>query len=259
MPHPHLIPVLAAVAFAPGALAATSSQSVPFNYDPIAGTIELVIDGFDTQGGTRQLTSVGFDFHHNFSVDMFVESTGPTALAEGDYSIGVSFISIFQLGTIDDGGAGERGGDGPPGPPFFGPGAFFIDNQSGDLAAYDGVPGNDGPDSFRRSFSDAYTWSAIFEPGADQPVIDALTDVGSLTTIYGGFLELGFYWNNDPGWPLPPNFFPEYPTDAAIWVSLENFRHSGEIVITYEYAEVPAPATAAVTLGSLVALRRRRR
>jgi len=253
-----LFSALAVAALGTGAGAAVETHTIPFDYDPIQGTVEIDITGFDTQGGTRALSSVAFEFVHNFSADMYVESTGPTALLEGDFSINVAFLSIFQLGTIDGGGE-ERGGDGPSGPPFFGPGAFFIDNQSANLAAYDGVPGNDGADSFRRSFSDAYSWNGLFLPGDDQPVLDALTDVGTLTTIYGGFLELSFWWNNDPGWPLPQEFFPQYPTDAAIWVTLENFRHHGDIIVSYEYTQVPAPAASALLLAPGVLLARRRR
>lgn len=231
------------------AAAGTLSHSVPFSYDPLAGVTFPVVQGFDTLGGTRQLTEVTFDFQHNFTIDFYLENTGPTAVSVGDFSMNLSFITIFQLGTI--------GEDPKSSPPFFGPGAFFVDNYSADLAAFDGAPGNDGPDSVRRTFTDAFTTSQTYND-ADPSVLAALTDVGALTTVYGGFGELFFYWINDPGWPFPPGGVPEYPTDAALWLTLSNFRHSGTIGITYQYTDVPTPTTAAPLAGLLLLARRRR-
>lgn len=237
-----------ALAAASAATAGTTSETVQFDYDPFAGTTELVLNGFDTMGGTRRLNRAVFEFHHNFSLDIYLESTGPTAVQQGDYGINIGFLSIYQLGTVN-------GGEGDP--PFFGPGGFFISDFSADLGAYDGVPGNDGPDSFRDTFTDAFT-SVLEFRHADQMFLDALTDTGPLTTIFGGFGELFFYWNNDPGWPEPMDFFPEYPTDAALWLALQNFRHFGEFTIDYHYTNVPAPAAAAPMALLALGVRRRR-
>lgn len=242
------------------ASAGTASHTVPFDYDPSQGVINPVIPAFNTMGGTRQLNSVRFDFNHNFDADLYVESTGPTAVSAGDFFVSTSFISILQLGTIDDGG-GEEGSvvnGGPSGPPFFGPGAFFIDNVTGDLAAYDGVPGNNGPDSFTQNFSDSYANSWDFVAGADQSVLDALTDTGNVTTVYGGFQEISFFWVNDPSWP-PPEFFPEYPDTAAIWVSFQQYRHFGDFTVTYDYSIVPTPGALGALLGGFGWASRRRR
>ncbi|MEZ6210985.1 MAG: hypothetical protein R3B46_07030 [Phycisphaerales bacterium] len=251
------ITVMASLAGA--ASAGTVSQVVPFDYDPSQGIINPVISGFDTMGGTRQLNSVRFDFNHNFSADLFVESTGPTAVSAGDFFVSSSFISILQLGTIDGGdGEGSIVNGGPPGPPFFGPGAFFIDNVTGDLAAYDNIPGNNGPDSFTQSFSDSYANSWEFLAGDDQSVLDALTDTGDVTTVYGGFQELSFFWVNDPSWP-PPDFFPEYPDTAAIWVSFQQYRHFGDFTVTYDYSVVPSPGALGALIGGIGLMSRRRR
>lgn len=244
----HAILASLSLVLAAGASSAdTITQTVNFDYDPLQGTTFPVIQGFDSQGGTRWLKEVTFEFRHNFSLDVFLESTGPTPLTMGDYSVNLSYISIFQLGLAGD----------DNNPPFFGPGAFFVDNFSGDLAAYDGVPGNDGPDSLVETFTDAYTHTQSYGVG-DQHVREALTDVGELTTVYGGFGELFFYWINEPGWPTPDGGIPNYPDDAALWVALQNFRHWGEIVITYEYGPIPAPTTAAPLAAFLLAARRRR-
>jgi hypothetical protein len=228
-------------------LADTITQTVPFDYDANFGATLPVIEGFDTRGGTRQLTRATFEFRNNFNLELFLESTGPTVVADGDFVLSSSYNILFQLGT-----AGDKG---DPPPPLFGMGSFFVGDISGDLAAYDDVPGNDGPDSFRRNFTDAFT--SVQSVGLDEPeILAAVTDVGPLTTVLGGFNELFFAWINDPGWPIPPGGFPEYPTDAAVWVSTPTFRHFGEIEITYEF--VPEPTSAALLAPLTLFMRRRR-
>lgn len=238
------------VSLAPvAALADVISHNVPFDYNANDGITFPVLQGFDTLGGTRELRGVTFDFHHGFELEVFAESTGPTPVSAEDYSVSISYISLFQLGLAG----------GKQDPPFLGPGAFFLENASGDLGAFDGVPGNDGPDSFRRSYTDAFTITQVYGL-EDQDVLDAVRDAGELTTVLGGFTEFFFGWFSDPNWPLPPGGFPEYPTDAALWVSTPSFRHFGSIDVTYEYVNVPGPAGAATigVLCSLGALRRRR-
>jgi hypothetical protein len=239
--------LLVAAAAPSAAIADIATQTVPFDYDVASGIAFPLVERFDTLGGARQLQGVTFEFRHNFAVDVYVESTGPTPVGADDFALSVSSFGIFQLGEAHED------------PPFLGPGGFFVKNASGDLGAYDNVPGNDGPDSYRRSFTDVFT--AIQEYGPAEPdVLAAVTGSGTLTTVLGGFTELFFGWNNDPNWPVPPGGVPEYPTDAAIWVSTPTFRHFGEIVITYEYANVPAPAGAAafafLAAGSLSRRRR---
>jgi hypothetical protein len=222
------------------------TQTVPFDYNADKGVTFPVMQGFDSLGGGRQLTGVTFEFHHNFELDLYIESTGPTPVAAADFNLSISYITLFQIGQ------GEH-------PPFFGPGALFVENASGDLAAYDGIPGNDGPDSYRRTLTDAFVIAQAY--GAAEPdLLAAVTDVGEITTVFGGFLELFVEWNNDPSWPPPANGFPEYPGDASIWPSAPSLRHFGEIEITYEYVNVPGPASAALlALTALVPFARRRR
>lgn len=244
------LPLLLGLALVPGAvLGDTMTQSVPFDYDVNFGVSFPVIDGFDTLGGTRKLTGVTFDFHHNFTLDLFIESTGPTAVSAGDFAMDLAYITLFQLG--------EGGGEGDPPPPFFGPGAWFIAQITGNLGAYDGIPGNNGLDSLLLSYSDSFTVSQSY--GLAEPdVLAAVTDVGPLTNVFGGFTEIFFQWINDPSWPPPANGFPEYPDDAAIWVSWPNFRHFGEIGVTYEYVTVLEPAgLAALAALGLLTIRRR--
>jgi hypothetical protein len=222
------------------------TQTVPFDYDANVGFASPVLQGFDTLGGARMLRSVTFEFRHNFTVELYVESTGPTPVSADDFNLSISYNTLFQIGM------GE-------GSPFFGPGAFFVENASGDLGAYDGVPGNDGPDSYRRTLTDAFVVSQTY--GQEDPaVLAAVTIPGEISTGLAGFNELFFNWINDPNWPPPPSGFPEYPGDAAVWVSFPSFRHFGEIEVTYDYVAVPAPF-GAVLLGApsiLMASRRRR-
>lgn len=237
---------LCAAAVPCAAVADTITQVVPFDYDASFGVSFPVVQGFDTLGGSRQLTSVTFEFRNNFDIELFVESTGPTAVSAGDFSLDLSYITLYQLGL---------GSDEPP-PPVFGPGALFVGAITGALTAYDGVPGSDGPDSFRRSIAESFTAAQVYTE-AEPEVLAALTDVGPLTTVYGGFSELFFAWISDPNWPPPPLGVPEYPGDAAIWVSTPTFRHFGEIAVTYEF--VPEPATASLIGAGALLIRRRQR
>lgn len=236
-------------ALAATAAAGTTQQTVQFDYQPLAGTILLDIQKFDTLGGTRKLENVNFTFRHNFRLNLFLESTGPTPIAAGDFGMNFFFISVLQLGTLDENGEGSF--------PFFGPGGVGLTDFSAPLGAFDGVAGNNGPDSASGLFTDAFTSSFTFLPD-EQPVLDALTGTGSLSTVYGGFTELQFWWNNDPGWEPPASGVPEYPIDPALWLELREFRHWGEIDITYEYSQVPAPMSVLPLLG-LAAFARRRR
>lgn len=235
------------VALAPSlSFAEIITQTVPFDYNANDGVTFPVLQGFDTLGGARELTGVTFEFRHNFAVDLFVESTGPTPVSADDFTLSISFISLFQLGQSEN-------------PPFFGPGGLWVENASGDLAAYDGVPGNDGLDSYRRTLTDAFDVTQVYT--REEPdVLAAVTDVGELTTVFGGFGEFFFSWNNDPNWPLPPGGTPEYPTDASVWTTTPTLRHFGEIEIAYEYINVPGPTTVAslVALAGLASFRRRR-
>lgn len=209
------------------ATADTITQTVPFDYNANDGVTFPVIDGFDARGGTRELTRVTFEFRHNFEWELFVESTGPTPVAASDFELAFFYITLFQVGM------GEN-------PPFFGPGGMSVENASGDLGAYDGTPGNDGPDSYRRTFTQSLTVAQDYGP-AEPDVLAAVTGDQPITTILGGFGETFIGWVNDPKWPLPPGGFPEYPKDAAIWTSTRSLRHFGEIIITYEYIESGTP------------------
>lgn len=225
----------------------TITQTVAFDYDANFGVTFPVIQGFDTQGGTRELVGVSLAFDQHLSADLYFESTGPTAVADGDFLLSFAYPTLFQLGPADD--------ENPP--PLIGPGAFFVGDISGPLGAFDGVPGNDGHDSFRTTITDAFQLQFDYT-AADPEVLAALTTSGPLTTVFGGFTELFFSWVNDPGWPVPPGGFPEYPTDAALWVSWSNFRHFGEITVTYDYAAVPEPTSGVLLCAGAVAMLARR-
>lgn len=211
-------------------------------------------------GGTRELTGVRFDFNHNFQQDIALESTGPTAVSAGDLLIEFGFISIFQLGTVMDGGGDtdpddDPDGDGGSQPPFFGPGATFTGFFSTDLPAYNGNPGEN---VYRQTFSESYSNSWDYGVG-DSAVLDAVTGTGSLETVLGGFAEIQFNWVNAPGWPAPGGFFPNYPNDATVWAGWDQLRHFGSLSVTYSYNVIPAPGMLALTGAmGLVATRRRR-
>ncbi len=225
-------------------------QSIPFDYNPNEGVVFPVIQGFDTLGGSRELTSVNFGVNHSYNLELIIESTGPTAISTGDFYFSFEFFNVLQVGEVTK----EN-----PNPPFIGTGAFFVGDISTDLAAYDGVPGSTGPDAATLTLTDAFNSSFTYLPHEDPSLFLALTDSGAITTVFGGFTSYFFAWINDPNWPQPPEgAFPKYPTDAALWFDWNNFRHQGEIVVTYEYADVPAPMTALPLAMFAVAARRRR-
>lgn len=248
--------IAAAIAFAGTSAAQSVSQTVSFDYDAALDVTLLDIEAFDTMGGTRQLDRATFTFEHNFALDVFVESTGPTALSADDYQVDIGYISILQLGLADDNGDDD---DNAGGPPFFGPGAFFTNPFSEDLDAYNNIPGDDAGDSFSRLFTESYTSrDFVFERGTEQSTLDAITDTGTLTSVYGGFTELNFFWINNPGWPPAGGFFPDYPNDAAVWVDIQSLRHFGQFTVVYDYTLIPAPATAPLAMLALGAAARRR-
>lgn len=241
--------IASALVLASAAHAGVVTQTVPFDYNPNNGVLLPVIQGFDTLGGTRELTAVTFTFNQTFTLNLFTESTGPTPLQAGDYSFNFGFLFVVQLGLASDKN---------PSPPFFGPGGFFAGDISHNLSAYDGIPGNDGPDANRSTFTDAYAAEQTYVPTDDPSLFAALVDVGDITCVLGGFTEVFFGWVNPPAWPQPGGDFPEYPADAALWFDWSDFRHSGDFIITYEYANVPTPG-AALPLAAAGALTLRRR
>ena len=232
-------------------IAGIETHSIGFDFNPIESTTILDVPGFNTQGGLRRLDAVVMNFAHNFEVTVSLESTGPTPIAEGDFVVSAFVSTIFQFG-VSNGGDDEF-------LPFFGPGAFSTGDITAALGAYDGVPGEPGPDYYTQDFTDSFTNSWRFDETEGEDVLQALTDVAVLPSVFGGFAELFGGFVNDPMWPLPGEFFPNYPTDAAIWVSFESFRYSGTIDLTYEYTIVPAPATVGVGMALLGPLLRRRR
>lgn len=241
---------LGLVSFASALHAGVQVQTIPFDYNPNEGTISPVIQAFDSLGGTRQLTSINFGVTHNFALDLIIESTGPTAISVGDTYFSFEFYNVLQIGEATK----EN-----PSPPFIGTGAFFVGDISADLAAYDGIPGNNGPDSTTLTLTDAFNASFTYLPEEDPSLFLALTDTGAITSVFGGFTSYFFTWINDPAWPQPPEGAPpEYPNDAALWYDWNNFRHQGELVVTYEYADVPAPMSV-LPFAGLLAIGRRRR
>ena len=237
---------VAATVTSPIATADSFTQVVTFDVDPLVGVAFPELQRFDTLGGTRELTGVTFTLRQNLALELYFESTGPTALSAGDFSLDFTYATLVQLGLANDEEA----------PPLFGTGGFFVDGVTGDLAAYDGEPGGDGADTFRVAYHDAFVAQLDFSP-TDADVFAAVTGSGSLTTVFGGVSELLFQWNNDPGWTTPPSGAPEYPTDAAIWVTATEFRHFGEIEVRYDYVTVPEPTTALLLAVAVGAVRRR--
>lgn len=229
------------------AQAGTITQVVPYDF-AFTETAFPTFDGFDDQGGTLQLDRLTFDWEMTWEIDYRIENTGPTSLAAGDFAATIEQFTVHQLGV------GE-------GPPAYGPGGFFLSIENIALGAYDGSPGG-GVDEYIDTFVESYDRLFEFTPSDGATYLDAVTQVGPLETVYGGFGGIGFAWINEPtGWDPPSGPFgtPIYPDDDAVWIHLDDTRHVGQFTVTYEFSVVPEPATfGLVCLAGLFVARRRR-
>lgn len=256
--------VCVALAGSASAQVLTSTQIVPFDYDPGVGIANPEFQLFDTMGGTRELVGVTLSYDQTISFTVQAEQNSPVQIEEGVFFADVSYISLHQLGVADDGG-GDDDDDNNSNIPFLGPGAHFI-TISPAFGASDGYNGS-GPDTYVESTSSgAFNYTANYNPVDNPSFIDVFTGQGTLTTVFGGFLELFGGYNSDPGFPdVDPNnppqgpFFPFQDPFYGVFVDAVDMRHQGTITATFEYELVPAPAS--VSLASLAALgltRRRR-
>ncbi|MEO0482126.1 MAG: hypothetical protein AAF138_00710 [Planctomycetota bacterium] len=246
------------------AQANTISQTVPFDVDGLVDADFPQFQKFDTMGGLRELTGLTLSYDQNFRLDLTIESNGPTAINSGDWLLDAGYISLHQLGPATDPDEEEEEDDNDGGPPFLGPGATFQSGITADLGASDGF-GNGGADSFDTLITDAYVNTISYDPIADASVYDAFTGEGVLDTVLAGFSELFFQYVNDPNWgPIDPNNPPEGPFGFfedpffGVFVTFNEIRHFGDITVTYEFRNVPAPMTAAPLALLALAARRRR-
>ncbi|MEO1583750.1 MAG: hypothetical protein AAFR96_04155 [Planctomycetota bacterium] len=256
------LPLAAVLAVSAPAQTGSSTQVVPFDYDPFIDAAFPEIELFDTMGGTRELNSVTLSYDQTISFDVRLEQNSPVALEAGNFFADITYLSIHQLGTGDGGGEGEGEGRGIP---FLGPGAAGT-QYSPALAATDGFNGA-GPDSFSASFnSGEFNFTSIADQNDGASVLQALTGQGSLTTVLGGFTEIFGGYNGDPMFPeVDPNnppegpFFPFQDPFYGVFVDTFNIRHQGTISVTYDFTIVPAPASVALLgFAGTVAARRRR-
>lgn len=241
---------------AAGAVSAqTETQIVPFDYDPNIDFAFPEFQQFDTMGGTRELIGVTLSYDQTISFTARLEQNSPVELEEGVFFADIVYLSLHQLGTVDDN----------PDAPFLGPGAAG-DVYSPALGASDGYNGS-GPDTFTAMFeSGMFNFTAEYAAGTDQDYIDVFIGDGTLTTVLGGFTEIFGGYNSDPGFPdVDPNnppdgpFFPFQDPYYGVFVEIPTLRHQGTITATFEYRVVPAPASLAMLgIGALGAMRRRR-
>jgi hypothetical protein len=256
----HIIGILTLTTLSTLAQAEVINQVVSFNNSFDGGVVTF--EKFDSMGGTRELTGLSLSYDQTISLDLQAQSNGYTALSAGDWLLDTGFISLHQFGLVEG-----RGGDGDPGPPFIGPGAVFGSITS-DLGISDGY-NNGGIDTMQFNISDSFIFEAEYDGSTefDQRMFDAFTGTGNLDTFLGGFIEGFFQWINDPNWVVDPNNPPDGPFGGpfggdpyhGIFVDFLALSHMGDITVTYEYANVPAPAGAGfLALAGLMSTRRRR-
>ena len=253
---------LTILALAAGTLAhaGTITQVVPFDYDPNLAFAFPEFTQFDTQGGTRELLSVELSYDQTISFEVRAEQNSPVPLPADNFFAFIDYLSLHQLGTVDE---ALRGGGGDP--PFLGPGAYGI-SISPALGPTDGFNGT-GPDTYSEvANSGLFNFTAAFLAGADQNYIDAFIGTGILTTVLGGFTEIFGGFNEDPGFPAvdpnnPPegNFSPFEDPYYGVFLDFFNFRHQGTITATYQYRLIPTPAAATLLLTGATLLTPRRR
>lgn len=256
----------------------TSTQVVPFDYNPAFTAAFPTFDKFDTMGGSRKLTGVTLSYDQTISFDITAEQNTPVDITAGNFFADILYISLHQLGPADDGG-GEGEGEGPfpllggdgdgdgGGVPFLGPGAAgtLISPALGATAGLNGA----GEDFYAESFnSGMFNFTSVNNAADGQSVLDAFTGLGQLETVLAGLTEIFGGYNTDPGFPmLDPNNPPEMPSDFppffdpfyGVFVGVNNIRHQGTITATYEFQVIPAPASIALlSIGTLCATRRRR-
>lgn len=254
-PDMKITAALIAMLAAGTASAQTETQIVPFDYNPNVDFAFPEFSKFDTMGGTRELTGVTLSYDQSISFTAKLEQNSPVALDAGVFFVDIVYLSLHQLGTVDD----------DPNPPFLGPGAAG-DNYSPALGASDGYNGS-GPDTYEALFdSGMFNFTAEYNPTDHQAFLDVFIGQGTLTTVLGGFTELFGGYNSDPGFPdVDPNNPPQGPFSPfedpyyGVFVDFPEIRHQGTITATFEYQMVPAPASLAlIGVGALGATRRRR-
>ncbi|MEM8874308.1 MAG: hypothetical protein AAGD32_08605 [Planctomycetota bacterium] len=242
------------------ASAGTTTQVVPFDYFAVDGALP-VFELHDDMGGTRPLTGITLTYDQRITFGVNIEQNSPVAIAEGNFSADVLYLSIHQFGLADGGGGDPDEEGGGSFPPFIGPGAAG-DIFSPGLGPTDGFNGS-GPDFFQGNF-DSGEFQFVAEFDANDPdVLNAFTGVVPLTTVLGGFTEIFGGFETDPGFPdIDPNnppqgpFFPFQDPFFGAFVDPFDVRHQGTITATFTFVPEPASLTGLAVAGLL--LRRRR-
>ncbi|MFI4894536.1 MAG: PEP-CTERM sorting domain-containing protein [Phycisphaerales bacterium JB058] len=248
------VALIAALA-AGAASAQTVTQVIPFDYDVAIDVAFPEFQLFDTMGGTRELIGVTLSYDQSISITSRFEQNSPISIAADNFYAEISYISIHQLGLVDDN----------PNPPFLGPGAGGASISVPELGPSDGYNGS-GPDTYVETVDTGmFNFTAAYDHN-DLEFLDVFTGQGTLTTLLGGFSEIFAGYNSDPGFPAvdpnnPPDgpFFPFQDPYYGVFVELPSIRHQGTITATFEYRNVPAPASLALLgMGAFGAARRRR-
>lgn len=232
----------------PAARGAIESQTINFDYDFINQTnpYDLPIQGFDNMGGTRQLNEIRFLWNGTYDLDYTLENTGPTAVAEEDYSLIVESGTLHVYGPNND-------------VPFYTSSAIY-EEVSHALGAYE-APSRDS-NIYNGSLSVPYTNTVVRNP-TDHPTTFSIFDTpNEVYTSLGGFTFLSFYWINEPtGWDPPSGLFgePIYPTDDAIWIFWDDSRNHGTLTVEYDFSLVPTPGAAGLLACASLGMTARRR
>lgn len=219
---------LAATAM-PALAGGTVSQTASFDWDGLGDWDIASFDAFDDAGGTRQLTGVNYTLTADTRWDVTAYNYSPTPFGPDDW-FADGFINFNTLFGEFDGPNAERVN-----------GFLEFLGFTGELGAGSGDPfGSPGDPSVSGSFYGALV--ADYDLDASE---------------YAVFLS-------DPVRTRLISFFDvtiDGPNGAPgiIFVETDLLSVTGSITLTYHYADVPAPAGAALlALTGLTAARRRR-
>lgn len=216
------------------AFAGTMTESHVFDYhlDQTMDLAETFFPSFDTMGGTRELTNVFMHLRTDLSMTAIFQNYDAADYPAGSWESDIGHIALVAFAPID-------GFDSP----FAFMGGIF-DTVTGDVSAGNGIPFPDGTPG-DVSYTASISGSIESFLDTDPAFFGYFTSGGMLRTGFLPFLEILIFPPEGGGFGITPFF--------------GDFSQTGSFTLTYEYQEVPAPATGALMIGAgAMALRRRR-
>lgn len=174
-----------------------------------------VLASFDTRDGALVLEGMTLRIEHTAEAFVRLENASDVDLEAGDFVMDHYFNTLTQLGEATGTTTDNNGG-----PPFLGPGSFWIQVAEQPLG-----PMDSGTDVFEDTVTETITFEAEYDPVETPRYLEALTDAGDVTIVVGGFSETFF------------NFDPSLEgSGVQIDWEVPTFRYAGTIEVDYHFA-----------------------